>query len=288
MRLLSFDRAGHAGLGVRVGEDVVDLAVACPGLPASLRELLDLGEPAMAAVRAGVARAGSSAVIPLAEIRHRPPVPDPRKIFCLGVNYREHAAEASREVPGYPMVFARYATSLVGHQGDIVRPRCSVRLDYEAELAVVIGQRAKHVPRDRALDVVAGYAAFNDGSVRDYQRKTSQFTPGKNFDATGGFGPELVTSDELPAGGRGLRIQARLNGTALQDSNTDLMIFDVAHTIALISEWITLEPGDVIVTGTPSGVGVFREPPVFMQAGDVCEIEIEGVGLLRNGVVDEA
>lgn len=288
MRIISFTKDGRAALGVRIGDGVIDLGVANPGLPATLRELLDLGEPAMEAVRTGVARAKSTAVLALSDIRYLPPVGDPRKIFCLGVNYREHAAEASRDVPTYPMVFARYATSLVGHLGDIVRPKCSDRLDYEAELAVVIGRRAKHVPEAQALDLVAGYSAFNDGSVRDYQRKTSQFTPGKNFDATGGFGPELVTPDELPAGGRGLRIRTRLNGTTLQDSNTDLMIFDVARTISLISEWITLEPGDVIVTGTPVGVGAFRDPPIFMKAGDVCEIDIEGVGILRNGVVDEA
>jgi 2-keto-4-pentenoate hydratase/2-oxohepta-3-ene-1,7-dioic acid hydratase in catechol pathway len=181
----------------------------------------------------------------------------------------------------------RSVMSLVPHGAPIVRPECSEKLDYEAELMVVIGRGGRHIPKETALEHVAGYSCFNDGSIRDYQRKSTQWTMGKNFDATGGFGPWLVTADELPPGARGLRIQSRLNGTVMQDSNTDRMIFDVATTIAILSEGMTLEPGDLIAMGTPSGVGYPRKPPVFMKPGDVVEIEIEGIGVLRNPIVAE-
>ena len=170
----------------------------------------------------------------------------------------------------------------------MIYPECSDKLDYEAELAVIIGKTATHVSAAQALDHVAGYSCFNDGSVRDYQRKSTQWTMGKNFDATGGFGPELVTPDELPAGASGLRLVSRLNGQIMQDSDTADMIFDVATLIATLSEAMTLEPGDVIATGTPSGVGYARTPPVYMRPGDVCEVEIEHIGILTNTVARRA
>jgi 2-keto-4-pentenoate hydratase/2-oxohepta-3-ene-1,7-dioic acid hydratase in catechol pathway len=213
-------------------------------------------------------------------------VPRPGKIICIGLNYRQHAAEGGNAIPDYPAVFLRSTTSLLAPGAAMLRPACSEKLDYEAELAVVIGSRATRVPVDAALGYVAGYACFNDGSVRDFQRKSSQWTIGKNFDATGGFGPELVTADELPAGARGLRIVSRVNGVVMQDSNTDDMIFDVATLVSVLSQAMTLEPGDVIATGTPAGVGYARHPPQFLQAGDRCEVEIEGLGVLSNLVAD--
>lgn len=227
-------------------------------------------------------------VVSAAEVELLCPVPSPGKIICIGLNYRAHAIEGGNAIPEYPAVFLRGATSLVAPGGAILYPACSDKLDYEAELAVVIGKRASNVSAADALDHVAGYSCFNDGSIRDYQRKSTQWTMGKNFDATGGFGPDLVTPDELPAGASGLRLVARLNGAVMQDSNTEDMIFDVAALIATLSEGMTLEPGDVIATGTPSGVGYARKPPVFMKPGDVCEIEIEGIGTLSNSVAPRA
>jgi 2-keto-4-pentenoate hydratase/2-oxohepta-3-ene-1,7-dioic acid hydratase in catechol pathway len=223
----------------------------------------------------------------LATLDFQLPVSTPPKIVCLGLNYADHAAEGNHPPPTYPAFFMRSVMSLVPHGAPIVRPECSEKLDYEAELMVVIGRGGRHIPKETALEHVAGYSCFNDGSIRDYQRKSTQWTMGKNFDATGGFGPWLVTADELPPGARGLRIQSRLNGTVMQDSNTDRMIFDVATTIAILSEGMTLEPGDLIAMGTPSGVGYPRKPPVFMKPGDVVEIEIEGIGVLRNPIVAE-
>jgi 2-keto-4-pentenoate hydratase/2-oxohepta-3-ene-1,7-dioic acid hydratase in catechol pathway len=211
------------------------------------------------------------------------PVPRPGKIVCIGLNYRAHAEEGGNPIPDYPTVFMRGATSLVGPGEAMIWPEVSDKFDYEAELAVVIGRTATNVGA-KALDHVAGYACFNDGSVRDYQHKTTQWTMGKNFDRTGGFGPELVTPDELPAGAAGLRILSRLNGEIMQDSDTGDMIFDVATLIATLSEAMTLEPGDVIATGTPAGVGFARKPTVYMRPGDRCEIEIEGIGTLTNTI----
>ena len=216
------------------------------------------------------------------------PVPRPGKIICIGLNYRAHAIEGGNAIPDYPAVFMRGPTSLLAPGGAMIYPECSDQLDYEAELAVIIGKTANNVSAADALDYVAGYSCFNDGSVRNYQRKSTQWTMGKNFDGTGGFGPELVTPDELPAGASGLRLVARLNGQIMQDTDTADMIFDVATLIATLSEAMTLEPGDVIATGTPSGVGYARTPPVFMKPGDVCEIEIEGIGTLTNTIARRA
>lgn len=218
-----------------------------------------------------------------------PVIPNPPKIFCVGLNYVDHAAESPYEgLPSYPVVFPRYATSLVAHGQPIIRPRISVELDFEAELVVVIGRGGRHIAREDALSHVAGYSIFNEGSVRDYQFKAPQWTIGKNFDDTGAFGPVLVTADELPPGAAGLRIETRLNGEVMQSGNTGDLIFPVDVLIATISEAISLEPGDIIATGTPAGIGWARKPPVFMKDGDLCEIEIDRIGILRNPVRDEA
>lgn len=237
------------------------------------------------AVNASAHSAGQE--VALSEVALLAPVPRPGKVICIGLNYRAHAAEGGNAVPDYPAIFLRGATSLAGPDSPILLPKCSDKLDFEAELAVVIGKTATNV-RDNPLDYVAGYCCFNDGTIRDYQRKTTQWTVGKNFDQTGGFGAELVTPDELPRGAAGLRIQARLNGQIMQDSNTADLIFDVATLITTLSEAMTLEPGDVIATGTPSGVGYARKPPVFMREGDRIEIEIDQIGTLSNTIARRA
>jgi 2-keto-4-pentenoate hydratase/2-oxohepta-3-ene-1,7-dioic acid hydratase in catechol pathway len=224
-------------------------------------------------------------VIPNAEVRFLPCIPHPSKIICLGVNYHDHAAEGGNKVADYPTIFLRGPSSLIGHLGKIPLSRVSDKLDYEAELALVIGKAAKDVTEERALDHVFGYACFNDATFRDYQRKTTQWTIGKNFDATGGFGPWIVLADELPPGAVGLHIESRLNGNVMQSASTKDMVFAVAQTISLMSQCMTLEPGDVILMGTPAGVGYARTPPVWMRPGDVIEIEIEGIGTLRNTIV---
>jgi 2-keto-4-pentenoate hydratase/2-oxohepta-3-ene-1,7-dioic acid hydratase in catechol pathway len=287
MRLVSFDREGRPALGLRLGEAVVALARLPGPCPAEMPALLALGPGYLQELAARAAAASPEARLPLHGLRLLPPVPRPGKVICIGLNYAEHAREGGNPIPDYPAVFLRAATSLAGPGGPLLRPAISPHLDYEAELAVIIGRRARHVPEARALEHVAGYACFNDGSVRDYQRKSTQWTMGKNFDATGGFGPELVTAEELPPGAAGLRIQARVNGRVLQDSTTADMIFPVARLVALLSEAMTLEPGDVIATGTPPGVGYARKPPVWLAPGDLCEVEIEGIGTLRNPIAAE-
>ena len=222
--------------------------------------------------------------IALSDVALLAPVRWPGKVICIGLNYRAHAIEGGNPIPDYPAVFLRAATSLADPDAAMILPDCSDKLDYEAELAVIIGRTATNVPAAEALDYVAGYSCFNDGSLRDYQRKSTQWTMGKNFDRTGGFGPELVTPDELPAGAAGLRIVSRLNGEIMQDSDTADMIFDVATLIATLSEAMTLEPGDMIATGTPSGVGYARKPPVFLREGDRIEVEIEKIGTIANVV----
>lgn len=216
-----------------------------------------------------------------------PPLSRPPKTFCVGLNYADHTEESVYEQPDYPTIFPRYHTSFVAHGAPIVRPRCSDSLDFEGELAVVIGRGGRHIAKEDALGCIAGYSVFNDGSVREYQFKSPQWTVGKNFDSTGGFGPDLVTADEIPPGGKGLLLETRLNGEVVQSASTDDMIFDVATVIAIISEAITLEPGDLIVTGTPSGIGWARKPRLLMKAGDVCEVTISKVGTLVNPIVDE-
>jgi 2-keto-4-pentenoate hydratase/2-oxohepta-3-ene-1,7-dioic acid hydratase in catechol pathway len=224
----------------------------------------------------------------MASVTMLPLIPNPRKIVCMGLNYADHAKEGGNARPEYPSFFLRGNSSMVGHNQAIVRPKASTQLDYEAELAVIIGKQVRHLTAENALDCIAGYSCFNDGSIRNYQRKSSQWTIGKNFDCTGPFGPCLVTPDELPPGAAGLRIQSRLNGKVMQDANTDVFLWNVVEALRIITECMTLEPGDVIITGTPAGVGYARTPPVWMAPGDICEIEVEGVGILSNPIVDES
>lgn len=292
MRIVAFHDPSAPGgkdrslrLGVVRADLVVDVAAASARAPRDLLSALRLGAEGRAALKAAADDAPASATRELASVKLAPPIVNPGKIVCLGLNYAEHAAEGGHaKPPDYPSLFMRCATSLVGHEEPIVRPACSEKLDFEAELVAVIGRRARHVSVRDAHAFVAGYSCFNDASVRDYQRKTSQWTIGKNFDATGAFGPAFVTADELPAGASGLRIVSRLNGHTMQDARTSDMLFPVAETIALLTECMTLEPGDLLVMGTPSGVGFARKPPVWMKEGDTIEVEIEGVGLLRNPV----
>ncbi|KAA2212189.1 fumarylacetoacetate hydrolase family protein [Teichococcus oryzae] len=287
MRLIAFQHEGHAALGARLGEDVVALADVVPGLPQDpVQALAALGLPAAAPGLAAKLEAAPRR--PLRSVTLLPAVPRPGKIICIGLNYALHAKEGNNPIPDYPAVFFRGATSLAAHGEALLRPKASDKFDYEAELAIVIGQRARHLTEAEALTCVAGYTCMNEGSVRDYQRKSGQWTIGKNFDRTGGLGPEIVTPDELPQGPNALRITSRLNDETMQDSHTSDMIFSVPRILAILSEVMTLEPGDVIATGTPSGVGYARKPPVFMKDGDVMEIEIEGIGVLSNPVRDEA
>jgi len=287
MRLLSFKIGDTPHLGVRLDDEIVSLTVAAPKLPREMTGFIEGGAEALATANSAANSAKRDARHKLNDIDYLPVVPAPSKIVCLGVNFLEHAAEASLNRPGFPPIFMRGPSSLIGHEHTMIRPAVSEQLDYEAELAVIIGKPARHVPTADALSYVAGYSVFNDGSVRDYQLRTSQWTLGKNFDATGGFGPELVTPDELPQGASGLRLQTRLNSNIMQDANTSQMIFGVAETIAILTECLTLVPGDVIIMGTCGGIGLLRKPPVFMKPGDLCEVEIEGIGVLSNPIAQE-
>lgn len=282
MRFISYSTAAGEGVGIRSYDGYRGLLVA--ELGSDLSGFLGHGHTA---VRALGARLGDAPLLTAGKFTLLPPIPKPDKIFCIGLNYRRHAEESGQPIPDYPVVFSRYPTSVVAHDAPLVRPNASTWFDYEAELAVVIGKGGRHIANEKALEHIAGYAAFNDGSIRDYQIKTPQWGMGKNFDASGAWGPELVTPDELPPCAKGLRIASRLNGETLQDSNTDDLIFDVPTLIAVLSEAITLAPGDVIVTGTPEGVGAARKPPLWMKPGDVCEIEIGEIGVLSNSVVQE-
>ena len=283
MRIVHFEQGGVLGIAADDGSGWHGLSARESGFPGALPDLIAHG--------ADLLRIGRDLLpmpaIDLSAVRILPPVPRPPKILCVGVNYDDHIEESGLKKPTYPEIFARFATSLIAHGEPIRRPRESSALDYEAELAVVIGRGGRRISRERALDHVAGYSLFNDASIRDFQLRTPQWTMGKNFDGSGAFGPWLVTPDAVPPGASGLRIQGRLNGQVMQDSNTDLLVFGVADLIELISVAMSLEPGDVIITGTPGGVGAARKPPVFMQPGDVFKVEIEGLGVLSNPVQDE-
>lgn len=287
MRLLSFEDQGRAAMAVRLGEEVVPVA-ALPGFPDDAIGLLAGGPGLAARLAAAAAAAPASVRRKLGELVLGLPVPRPGKVICIGLNYALHAKEGGKSIPDYPAVFLRTQSSLVAAGRPMLRPRgLSEKLDYEAELAIVIGRPARNVAEAAALDHVGGYSLFNDGSVRDYQRKSTQWTMGKNFDATGAFGPEIVTPEELPPGAAPLRITARVDGRTVQDSTTGDMIFPVARCIAILSQVMTLEPGDVIATGTPSGVGYARTPPLFLAPGMTVEVEVEGIGVLRNGIADD-
>ena len=282
MRFATTVQQGRAQLGVVDGADWISLGATAVDLRAALEAGADLTAAASAAMASGQR-------LPLAAQTFAPLVPEPGKIICLGLNYFDHAKEGGRDKPDYPWFFYRGKSSLMGHGQPGLLPKVSSKFDYEAEMAVIISKKVpRHTPRADALQYVLGYSCFNDMSVRDYQKRTGQWTIGKNFDATVGFGPVLVTADELAPGATGLRIQSRLNGQVMQDASTSDMIFAVDETIALLAECMTLEPGDAIIMGTPAGVGQARTPPVWMKAGDTIEIEIENIGVLSNPIVAEA
>jgi len=287
MRIFTFEKAGKATLGLLKNEqEYIDLELAGYAHANDLVDLLSQAdwEVTLAEI---LKNAPASAVASIAGLKYDILIANPSKIICVGLNYADHAKEGGHATPDHPSFFIRVNSSQVAHQQPMLVPKqSSERFDYEAELAVIIGKTARHLTADNALDCVAGYSCYNDGSVRDFQRKGTQWTLGKNFDKTGSFGPWLVTKDELPAGGDGLKIQARLNGQVLQDGNTADFLFSVSQVLVILSEVMTLEPGDVIITGTPAGVGYARKPPIFMKEGDVCEIEIEKIGILSNPIAN--
>jgi acylpyruvate hydrolase len=287
MKLMMFEKAGQPALGLVDGSSVIDLAVVDAGLPKDMATLIAAGPAALVAVKAAAAKAPAAAKHALASTKPLMPIAHSAKMICVGLNYALHAKEGGHAIPTYPSFFLRVWSSMLPAGAPVIRPKCSIQLDYECELTIVIGKRGRHISEANALDHVFGYTLFNDVSVRDFQRKTTQWTPGKNFDGTGPLGPHIVTADALPAGASGLRIMTRVNGETMQDSNTSDMIFSTARTVALLSEFMTLEPGDLIATGTPSGVAHARKPPAWMKAGDVVEVEVEQIGILRNPIVDE-
>ncbi len=281
MKLLSFVAEGRPSYGAVKENGVVDLGRRLEAR--TLRELLE--RDALAEARAVLVAAKPDYA--LDAIAFAPVIPDPGKIICVGLNYRDHVAETGRTVTEKPALFARFPTSQVGHLQPIIRPRVSEHFDYEGELALVIGKKGRHIRRADALGHVAGYSCYNEGSIRDWQRHTSQFLAGKTFDRSGSFGPWLVTTDEIPDPGK-LALQTRLNGETVQRTTTDLLITDVADLIVYCSTIMSLMPGDVVITGTPGGVGFKRTPPLYMKPGDTVEVEISGIGVLRNPVAAEA
>ena len=283
MRFISFKYNNHNGIGIVVDNQIKGCTDDHEKYPGDLDFLIQSNN---------VSQELAKLLAKLDEfdptkITYLPPLAASSKIICVGLNYVDHSVETGFKPPTYPTIFSRFTSSLIGHQASIIKPSVSDQLDFEGELVVVIGRGGHRIEKAAALEHVLGYSVFNDASIRDYQVKSPQWTMGKNFDGTGAFGPALVTADELPAGCQGLRLQTKLNGELMQDANTSDMIFDVPSLVATISEVLTLAPGDIIVSGTPAGIGWARKPPVFMRDGDVCEIEIEGVGLLRNTVQAE-
>lgn len=282
MKLVTFTAAGQRSWGV-VEDDTIAAIGQVANAPASLRKALEQPD-AMAKIAAA---AKSAPRLPLANVELEPVLPDPDKIICVGLNYENHRKETGREEVSHPTIFTRFANSQVGHDCPMIRPKVSTHYDYEGELALVIGKPGRHISKADAYSHIAGYACYNDGSIRDWQRHTIQFTPGKNFIGTGAFGPWLVTPDEVGPLEK-LRLITRLNGVTVQETTLGDMIFDIPTIIAYCSTFTELEIGDVIVTGTPGGVGAKRNPPLWMKAGDHVEIEIDRVGLLQNPIVDEA
>jgi acylpyruvate hydrolase len=289
MKIVGFQTNEGLRLGVVEGEEVIDLQAVDRNAPNDLGEWLRRDNGDLSPLKDLARRAPASARRPLQGLNFALPVARPGKIICLGLNYLEHVKEGFQRdnVPQFPTIFMRCQTSLLPHGKPIIRPQVTETLDYEAEMVAIVGKRAKHLDVSNAISCIVGYSCFNEGSVREFQRKTTQWDMGKNFDGTGAFGPWMVTADELPPGGKGLKIQTRLNGQVMQSDNTDNMMFPVPETIAYITQGMTLEPGDIIVTGTPSGVGFARKPPVWMKNGDTCEIDIERIGVLSNPIADE-
>jgi acylpyruvate hydrolase len=290
MKIVGFEANSGLRLGVVEGDSVIDLQAVDANVPSDLGETLRRSNGDLKSLGDLVKKAPASARHPLAGLKFALPIARPGKIICLGLNYLDHVKEGPQRdnVPKFPSIFFRVMTSMVPHLQPIMRPRESIQLDYEAEMVAIVGKRAKHLTMDNAVSCIAGYSCANEGSVREFQRHTTQWGMGKNFDRTGGFGPWMVTADELPPGGVGLKIESRLNGKVMQSDNTKNMMFPMAETLVYITKGMTLEAGDIILTGTPSGVGHARKPdPVWMKQGDTCEIEVEGVGVLHNPIADE-
>jgi acylpyruvate hydrolase len=283
MRLLSFQAKNGLHIGAMTDAGIVDFSLVDPDAPTDLGEAIKAGQ--LNDLARLLASAGDQVHHQIKDLTLALPISRPGKILCLGLNYMDHVAEGPFDKQSFPAIFMRSFTSLVAANEPIIAPVISQTLDYEAELAVIIGKECKNLSEENALDVIAGYSCFNDGSVREFQRHTIQWTMGKNFDKTGPFGPVLVTPDELPAAAKGLKIECRLNGKTVQSSSTDMMMFPVVETLVYITQALTLEPGDVLIMGTPSGVGHARTPPLWMKDGDYVEIEIEGIGVLANPVI---
>ena len=279
MRLLSFKHGNTLSYGVAEGDSVADVGSQLHSAYPTLRDAL----PHLQELEAAV---GNAPRIKLAQIEFLTPIWNSARIVCVGLNYKAHIAETGRDAPKHPILFPRYPDSQVGHMQPMVRPRVSTHYDFEGELAVVIGKQGRHVGVADAMQYVAGYSCFNDGSIRDYQRHTTQFMPGKCFWRSGAFGPWLITRDEI-AEPRDLRLQTRLNGEVMQDACIDDLLFGIEQLVSYVSDIWPLIPGDVIATGTPGGVGAFREPKVWMQPGDRVEVEITRLGTLSNQVVAE-
>jgi 2-keto-4-pentenoate hydratase/2-oxohepta-3-ene-1,7-dioic acid hydratase in catechol pathway len=285
MRLATIKGSAGPTVVVVEGDQCIEPRSVNPQLPVRLREILEQGPGALRAVQDAARNPGAKKQ-PLAGVKLLAPIPDPAKIVCLGLNYRDHAIESGAAIPKDPVLFSKYATALIGHGEAIVLPSVSNEVDFEAELVIVIGKRGRHIKVETAMEYVAGYTIGHDVSARDWQLKKDgkQWMVGKTFDTFAPTGPVLVTADKVPDP-QSLRIRLRLNGQTMQDSNTRQMIFGVGFTVSYLSQVFTLEPGDLIFTGTPPGVGVARKPPVFLKAGDVTEVEIDGLGVLRNPVV---
>jgi acylpyruvate hydrolase len=290
MKIVSFSANNGARLGVVEGDSVIDIQAVDASVPGDLGEYLRRNNGDLKPLGELAKKAPASARLALSGLKFALPIARPGKIICLGLNYLDHVKEGPQKdnIPKFQSIFFRMLTSLTPHLTPLMRPKKSIQLDYEGEMVVIIGKRAKHLTLENATDCVAGYACANEGSVREYQRHTTQWGMGKNFDRTGSIGPWMVSADELPRGGKGLKIMTRLNGVTMQSSNTDLLMFPVAESLVYLTEGMTLEPGDILLTGTPSGVGHARKPdPIWMKAGDTCEVEVEGVGVLRNPIQDE-
>lgn len=283
MRYLVGSKDGLQSVFAVSGNSACNLTALDPAFGDDIANLIAMPNPSTLAEKL----IQSAPKVDLASITPTIPLSRPGKILCLGLNYVDHVKEGGYDIPTYPALFMRATTSMIAAEAPMIRPTCSERLDYEAELMVVIGKHCRHVDEANALQHIFGYTVFNDGSVRDYQRKTHQWTPGKNFDGTGPYGPIIVTPDELPPGAAGLKIESRINGEVMQSASTSDMMWPVAKTIATLSEFTSLEPGDLVAMGTPPGVGHARKPPRWLVAGDVVEIEVEGICICRNHVIDE-
>ena len=285
MRLVSFKADDGARIGLVKADKVIDLTSVDKTAPRDIQAVIASG--GLGALQVIADKASDTDFLNFDTLTFNIPISAPGKILCLGLNYMEHVKEGIFEKQPFPTIFMRTATSMVAHKAPVIRPVKSETLDFEAELALIVGKKARHLTAENALDYVAGYSCANDGSVREYQRHTIQWTMGKNFDQTGPLGPVFVTADELPDGAKGLDICCRLNGQTVQSSNTDMMMFPVIETLVYLTEGLTLEPGDIVLMGTPSGVGHARKPPLWMKDGDIIEVEIENVGLLQNPIQDE-